>query len=101
MSVRVNNAPVDGRQGLQSPLDIRRAEQPQTLPQQPVKPTPAAEVSAIAAKLVAIESELVNEPYDRARVEDIKQQIRSGAYKINPDNIAGRIVDSATSYSRK
>ena len=102
MSVRISSAQVDGRQGLQSPMDVRRTEQPQTLlQQQPAKPSLVAEVSTLAAKLVAIESEMVSEPYDRERIEAIKQQIRSGAYKMNPDAIAGRIVDSANAYSRK
>lgn len=101
MVVRLDNKPVDGRQGLQSPLEARRAEQPQTLPSQPVaKPVTAAEVSQISAKLVAVEKELSAEPFDRKRVDAIKQQIRDGAYKINPDNISGKIVESATAYSR-
>jgi flagellar biosynthesis anti-sigma factor FlgM len=102
MVFRVDNKPVDGRQGLQSPLEVRRTEQPQTQPSQPAaKPGSAAEVSSISAKLVAVEKELsANAPYDRKRVDALRQQIRDGNYKINVDNISGRIVDSAIAYSR-
>jgi negative regulator of flagellin synthesis FlgM len=54
-------------------------------------------LSELATQLRALETQLATMPtVDRARVEEIKQAIASGQYKINPENIADGLIDSAT-----
>ncbi len=35
-------------------------------------------------------------PFDAKRVEQIKAAISSGQFKVNPEAIAGKVIDSAT-----
>jgi len=62
---------------------------------QPSEPTGAsAEAVTLsdAAKLAAAES---TAPMDIARIEEIKQAISEGRFKINPEAIADRLIASA------
>lgn len=51
----------------------------------------AVNLSQLAGSLQASEKPPVN----TARIQEIKQAISEGRFKINPDAIAGRLIDSA------
>ncbi len=54
-------------------------------------------LSPEAAELKALEDSLTELPaVDEARVEAIRQQIKSGDYQINPDRIAQKLIDTDT-----
>lgn len=65
-----------------------------------VKPNPASQadnvhLSPLSSQLQAIESNLANsEIVDRARVEEIKQAISDGRFKVNPEAIADRLLET-------
>jgi len=59
---------------------------------------PAAEnvrLSSLSAQLQAIDSNLANSGVvDRARVEEIKQAISDGRFKVNPEAVADRLLET-------
>lgn len=64
-------------------------------------PAPAAgtaanvSLSELASKLQSLESELAaGAPFDAARVDEIKQAIRDGHFKVNAEVVADRLIES-------
>ena len=56
---------------------------------------PRVEVSSLGAQLAGIESSLANVPVvDSQRVSEIKQAISDGRFKVNPDVIADRLLET-------
>lgn len=52
-------------------------------------------ISDLAAQLHSIEAELsTSEPFDASRVEEIKQAMRDGQFKVNPEVVADRLIES-------
>jgi len=52
-------------------------------------------LSDLATRLHSIEAEMsTSEPFDAAKVEEIKQAMRDGQFKVNADVVAGRLIDS-------
>ena len=52
-------------------------------------------LSDLATRLHSIEAELsTSEPFDAARVEEIKQAMRDGQFKVNADVVADRLIES-------
>lgn len=56
--------------------------------------TDSVRLTGEATSLQAVQRELAAAPaVDVARVEAVKQSIASGSYKIDPEQIAGRMLD--------
>jgi negative regulator of flagellin synthesis FlgM len=56
---------------------------------------PRVEVSSLGAQLAGIEASLANLPVvDSQRVAEIKQAISDGRFKVNPDVIADRLLET-------
>jgi negative regulator of flagellin synthesis FlgM len=52
-------------------------------------------LSDLASRLQSLESEMTaGEPFDAARVEEIKQAIREGRFKVNAEVVADRLIES-------
>lgn len=62
----------------------------------PASPAGNVHLSPLSSQLQAIESNLANggEVVDRARVEEIKQAISDGRFKVNPEVIADRLLET-------
>lgn len=57
--------------------------------------TPTVQLSTLSARMREIESRLGNtEVVDAARVEQIKQAISDGRFKINSDVVADKLIDT-------
>lgn len=62
------------------------------------KPAAAGESSVISlselsSTMQSLETKVAKDPgFDQARVEQIKEAIRSGEFKINPDAIADKLI---------
>ena len=53
------------------------------------------ELSPLGAQLSSIEASLANVPVvDTARVDEIKQAITEGRFKVNPEQIADRLLET-------
>ena len=56
---------------------------------------PRVELSPLASQLAGIEASLADVPVvDTQRVEEIKQAISDGRFKVNPDVIADRLLET-------
>ncbi|MGH8637806.1 MAG: flagellar biosynthesis anti-sigma factor FlgM, partial [Burkholderiales bacterium] len=56
---------------------------------------PRVELSPLGSQLAGIEASLANVPVvDSQRVEEIKQAISGGHFKVNPDVIADRLLET-------
>ena len=56
---------------------------------------PRVELSPLGSQLAGIEASLANVPVvDTQRVEEIKQAISDGHFKVNPDVIADRLLET-------
>ena len=56
---------------------------------------PRVEVSSLGAQLAGIEASLANVPVvDSQRVAEIKEAISDGRFKVNPDVIADRLLET-------
>ena len=56
---------------------------------------PRVELSPLGSQLAGIEASLANVPVvDTQRVEEIKQAISEGRFRVNPDVIADRLLDT-------
>ena len=52
-------------------------------------------ISDLASQLHSIEAELsTSEPFDAGKVEEIKQAMRDGQFKVNPGVVADRLIES-------
>jgi negative regulator of flagellin synthesis FlgM len=52
-------------------------------------------LSDLASRLQSLESEMAaGQPFDAARVEEIKQAIRDGRFKVNAEVVADRLIES-------
>lgn len=52
-------------------------------------------LSDLASRLQSLESELAaGAPFDAARVDEIKQAIRDGQFKVNAEVVADRLIES-------
>ena len=52
-------------------------------------------LSDLASRLQSLESEMAaGAPLDAARVDEIKQAIRDGRFKVNPEVVADRLIES-------
>jgi negative regulator of flagellin synthesis FlgM len=52
-------------------------------------------LSDLAGRLQSLESEMAaGQPFDAARVEEIKQAIRDGRFKVNAEVVADRLIES-------
>ena len=67
------------------------------------KPSPAAQqagttsvsLGSTAAQLHSMESSMANTPVvNAAKVAEIKQAISDGRFKVNPEAVAGRLLDT-------
>ena len=57
--------------------------------------SPRVELSPLGAQLAGIEASLANVPVvDSQRVEEIKQAISDGRFRVNPDVIADRLLET-------
>lgn len=57
--------------------------------------TDAVSLSDLSAQMHALEARLTAEPsFDSARVEQMKDAIRSGDYKVNAEAVADGLIDS-------
>ena len=55
----------------------------------------SVKISDLASRLQSLESELAaGQPFDAARVEEIKQAIRDGRFKVNAEVVAERLIES-------
>lgn len=95
MSVRLTTNPIDAKASA-SPVESRKpagGEVASTGAR--VRIQPEAEVSTIAGRVLALEKQLSSEePYDRKKVDEIKQAIKEGRYKINAAKIADRLLEA-------
>jgi negative regulator of flagellin synthesis FlgM len=69
----------------------------------PLGSTPTGDVrlSGLSTQIKEMEKQLAAIPViDRGRVDAIKAEIASGQYKINPENIAAGLIDSASEMFR-
>ena len=56
---------------------------------------PRVELSPLGSQLAGIEAQLANVPVvDSQRVDEIKQAISDGRFKVNPDVIADRLLET-------
>ena len=56
---------------------------------------PRVELSPLGAQLAGIEASLANVPVvDTQRVDEIKQAISDGRFKVNPDVIADKLLET-------
>ena len=56
---------------------------------------PRVELSSLGSQLAGIEASLANVPVvDSQRVEEIKQAISDGRFRVNPDVIADRLLET-------
>lgn len=56
---------------------------------------PRVELSSLGSQLSSIEASLANVPVvDSQRVDEIKQAITEGRFKVNPDKIADRLLET-------
>jgi negative regulator of flagellin synthesis FlgM len=51
-------------------------------------------LSDLASRLQSLESDLAGQPFDAARVEELKQAIRDGRFKVNAEVVADRLIES-------
>jgi negative regulator of flagellin synthesis FlgM len=57
--------------------------------------SPEISLSNISSTLHALETRLASDQaFDAGKVEDIKQAIRSGDFKVNPDVVADKLISS-------
>jgi len=64
-------------------------------PNHPASPADNVHLSPLSSQLQAIESDLAHGGVvDRARVEEIKQAISDGRFKVNPEVIADRLLET-------
>ena len=70
-------------------------------------PAPAAgsnkvRISDLSSQLVAMESRIASDgSFDAGRVEEIKDAIREGRFKVNPEVVADKLLDSVRELLRK
>ena len=56
---------------------------------------PGASISDLASRLQALELDVNNSaPLDTARVEEIKQAMRDGQFKVDAGQVADRLIES-------
>ena len=57
--------------------------------------TDSVSLSDLASRLQSLESEMAaGQPFDAGRVEEIKQAIRDGRFKVNAEVVADRLIES-------
>jgi negative regulator of flagellin synthesis FlgM len=63
---------------------------------------PSVQLSGLAARLATLQSEFTASPeFDAARVESIKQAIRDGQLRVNPEAIADKLLASVGELLRR
>ena len=59
-------------------------------------------ISNLSAQLSALEARLSEgDEFDTARIDAIKLAIREGQFKVNPEVVADRLIESAKEFLRK
>ena len=86
-----------------SSLDLSVARTPKNGAQGPAPVSGAAvQLSDLGNRLATLQSELASSPaFDSARVDEIKQAIRDGKLRINPDAIADKLLASVGELLRR
>lgn len=86
--------------GSTDPLRPERSGGGKTDAARPAAGTPSAEsasvsLSDLASRLQSLESEMAaGAPFDAVRVDEIKQAIRDGQFKVNAEVVADRLIES-------
>jgi len=66
-----------------------------TTPQAGASSGPRVQLSPLGSQLAGIEASLANVPVvDSQRVDEIKQAISDGRFKVNPDVIADKLLET-------
>ena len=59
-------------------------------------------ISDLSSQLVAMESRITSDgAFDAGRVEEIKDAMRKGRFKVNPEVVADKLLDSVRELLRK
>jgi negative regulator of flagellin synthesis FlgM len=78
------SAPVGG--------DAKRAQEGAKAPEQG---SASVSLSALSGQLHDMETQLAQgSGFDAARVDSIKEAIRAGTFKVNPEKVADKLIDS-------
>lgn len=85
--------------GLNQNTPIERSDGGKVPSQAPAEKTAPASasvsISDLASRLSSIEAELsAKESFDAGKVEQIKKAMRDGQFKVNPDVVADRLIES-------
>lgn len=73
----------------------KRADKNAAVNPNPASPADNVHLSPLSSQLQAIESNLANNGVvDTARVEEIKQAISDGRFKVNPEAVADRLLET-------
>jgi negative regulator of flagellin synthesis FlgM len=59
-------------------------------------PADSVSISDASRALSSTGTSSTEAPFDAKRVDEIKAAISAGSFKVNPEAIAGKIIDSAT-----
>lgn len=87
---------------INGPADAPRLERTNSAKPEAARPGGTAKaggetvtLSELASRLQSLESEMAaGQPFDAARVEEIKQAIRDGRFKVNAEVVADRLIES-------
>lgn len=73
----------------------KRADKNAAVNPNPATPADNVHLSPLSSQLQAIENNLANSGVvDTARVEEIKQAISDGRFKVNPEVVADRLLET-------
>ena len=75
------------------------AETSDTTTSSTLNPSDKVSLTDTASKLKALEKQLASEPeVDLRRVSDVSSALNKGEYKVNPDRVAGKMMDFEASF---
>jgi len=84
--------------GVTDPVRAERQGAPRTEAKGPAPGGPATEsvsLSELAGRLHLLESELsAGQPFDAARVQELKEAIREGRFRVNAGVVADRLIEA-------
>lgn len=102
MNMRISNNAADGKIASTQASELRKplGAADERSSASVVERRSQSTVSDLAVRLKSLEQQIANqEPFDKKRVEAIRQAIKDGQYKVNPEKIADSIIESAVSFA--